>query len=169
MAKESRFERALNRNLSEVTHAILNMTVLHGIGNQSGFTFKNYCRMALEGDLIVRLIRILDTHRDSAGFFYLYRCRKKRVEEFAKQKGIDLRGIENVANRLTPVRNKSLAHIDREGVFNRAEIWKEAGFKWPEIDAILHNIRDILDSIHQQEFDCEWGIPELSNDFDVQG
>ena|ERR1700730_4216533 len=68
--------------------------------------------VALQSDLMIRLIRVLDRGADTASFWYLHRSGLPGIEE-----GIDMEFLKAFSMKLMKIRNKVFVHIDKQAVF----------------------------------------------------
>lgn len=158
-----RFYCALFRNLNEIRTAILERRALIGLesaGSKHGLDFFSLSHLALYNDMIGRAIRVLDKDPASATFWYLHRCDRKTMDDFAKEKGYDLNALDILADDLKKIRNKTHFHIDKkEGLFPR-KVWQEADIPHKDFGRALEQVFDILQHVRRVHVGKELAMPE---------
>jgi hypothetical protein len=112
--------------------------------------------VALQSDLMIRLIRVLDRGSDTASFWYLHRSGLRGVEE-----GIDMKFLRVFSMKLTTIRNKVFVHIDKDGVFAPEKYYGEAGITDRDIARAIEQVRTVLSRIRS-------GYGETAGSFDNQ-
>jgi hypothetical protein len=100
---------------------------------------------ALQADLQIRLIRILDESRDTSSFWYLCRCEPRKVAL-----NIDLAKLRKFSARLKKVRDKVFVHIDKAAVFDPRAIYEEADIKGSEIVETVENVWRVLNRLYKE-------------------
>lgn len=159
----NRYERALSRNIDELARAILERRAMAGMEAANSLHSVDFFRLAYDAmfnDMIAHAIKVLDKNTDSSTFWYLYRCKKKEVDIFAKQYEIDLHGLENLGEKLTHIRNKTHFHIDKKCVFDPNKIWKDADIKGAELAKGVDSAYAILNHLYEAQFGQHFRLPD---------
>jgi hypothetical protein len=157
-----RFQKALNRNLYELSIAISMRNGLNELSKAAPklyWSFFAYSYIALYDGYLSHAIKVLDRHKDAASFLCIRNCEMKLVNSLLKKKGMSLPDINVLVDKLTHVRDKTLFHIDKHGVDNSAKIWEEADIKGILINSIVDNIWEILNDIHREKYGKEYISP----------
>lgn len=102
--------------------------------------------VAIQGDRLLRLIRIFEDSTKTASFWYLHRCEPKRL------KNLDIDRLRDFSGRLKTVRDLTFVHIDKKGISDAAAIWRAAGFTEPEIRDVIETVGRALDDLWIEEF-----------------
>ena|SRR5579863_856832 len=102
--------------------------------------------IAIQGDRLLRLIRIFEDTTQTASFWYLHRCEPKRLEN------LDIERLRDFSGRLKTVRDLTFVHIDKKGISDPAAIWREAGFTEVEIREVIDAVRRALNDLWIEEF-----------------
>jgi len=160
---QTRYERALSRNLDELARAILERRAMVGMEAAESYHAVDFFRLAYDAmfnDMFAHAIKVLDQNSDSSTFWYLYRCKKKEVEKFASTTNIDLTNLESLGKKLTHVRNKTHFHIDRKGVFDPKKVWNEANITGIELAKGIDAAYEILDHLYKTHFGHPFRIPK---------
>lgn len=107
VAKVTRYDAALERNLAETSNAVLKRRALiglHSADSSHGLDFFQVAAHALYNDLIAHSVRVLDRHPDAASLWYLLRCDEASVRSEARSLGVDLDALGTLADKLTESR-----------------------------------------------------------------
>ncbi len=158
-----RFYRALFRNLNEIRTALLQRQALIGIAaakSKHKLDFFTLSHDALFNDMIAHAIKVLDKNQDSATFWYLYNCDPKTIDSFFKDKTYGLKTLEDMADKLIHVRNKTHFHIDKKGVLNPKAIWSEAEINGDDFGKILKHVFDTLQYLRKVHLGKELAMPD---------
>jgi len=151
------YRSALNRNLNEVRTAwfewrtLLAIESVHHPFPEASFFYITHA--ALFNCAMGHLMKVLDHHKDSASFWFIY---KQKQQEIDAQKGNKERieRLEHLSkpDRLKHIRDKTHFHIDKKAVLDPRQIWNNAGISSKEVnDALLDMIR-ILQTLCKKEF-----------------
>jgi hypothetical protein len=122
---------------------------------------------ALQSDVMIRLIRILDFHRTAASFWYLDRCDSRKVGE-----GADIPKLRGLAKRLARVRHKVFVHIDRKMGFDPQKVYKDANLKGAETRWAIILLGEVLNRLYTEQHGKPYQpwisttLDELSQDFE---
>ena len=129
------FRKALDRLMREIDNlraeqaAIVAYQELQPPKNR----FLTVAFVALQGDRLLRLIRIFEDSAESASFWYLHRCAPQRM------KNLDIERLRDLSSKLKTVRNLTFVHLDKKGIFNAAAIWQEAGIRDSDVIHAMEN------------------------------
>src|SRR6476646_11550330 len=115
-----RYTKAIERNLAELQRAILNRTTLLGLEKARGVTslFLKLCYFALFNDYIAHCIKVFESGRQAASFWYIYRSNQKPIDAFVKKAKLDMSLLEDVSAKLKHIRDQTHFHIDSRGVLD---------------------------------------------------
>ncbi|MDA8174450.1 MAG: hypothetical protein M0018_07665 [Nitrospiraceae bacterium] len=158
-----RFERALLRNLNELGRAILERRAMVGMEAAESSHTVDFFRLAYDAmfnDMCSHAIKVFDKNPCSSTFWYLYRCEKKAVEQFAEDHKFQFSLLETLGNKLTHVRNKTHFHIDKKDVFNPEKVWREAAISGRELALGIDSAYAILAHLHQVRFGRPFNLPK---------
>ena len=124
-----RFNSALDRNIAETSNAILKRRALIGIFNSQsahGLDFFRVAEHALYNDLLAHAMRVFDTNKGAASFWYLEKCDHAKFIVAAVESKVDLEALRAITKKLRRIRNKTHFHIDKEAVTNPKLVWSLA-------------------------------------------
>ena len=108
--------------------------------------------IAIQGDRLLRLIRIFENSNDTASFWYLHRCEPKRL------KNLNIERLQDFSGRLKTIRDPAFVHNDKKGISEAAAIWRAAAFTETEIRDVIETVRRALNDLWIEEF----GKPPIS-------
>jgi hypothetical protein len=154
-----RYKKAIERNLAELQWAIIHRTTLQGI-EAARPVYKYFLHSAYNGlfnAYIAHCIKVFEQNSGAASFWYIYKTNEKRVNDFAKAKGIDLAPVVAVTPKLKHIRDKTHFHIDCDGVLDPKEIWAQAGMRGKELFEAVDAVWGILTHLQQL-----LGLPEVN-------
>jgi hypothetical protein len=141
-----RFRRSLLRLLRELQSARHVAAAIQAMeGAESSNLFIITAALALEADLKLRLIRILEDSNETSSFWYLHRCEPKAIAA-----EIDIGAFRHFSDRLKKVRDKVIVHIDKQAVFDPEAIYESVDIKWREIFAVLENLWRCLNKLYEK-------------------
>lgn len=155
MKTKDRYSRSLIRNLHELKFLISKRNAVNILVveiPEFGLSFFRYAYYSLKNDLIAHGIKILDKHIDSASFWYLYRCKKNRINKYLADKKFSIDEIEKLSQKLKTVRDKTHFHIDKDGVFDPDKIWEIAGITGNEFNLVFDFLWELLKNLHISQF-----------------
>lgn len=152
---DSKYQRALSRNLNEVRDAWFELRTLfaidfahHPFPNASFF---HVVRRALFSSSIGHLLKLLDRHKDATSFWYIYKFKKAEIEAQPANKE-RIKKLEDLAKPLRYIRDKTHFHIDGRFVGEPQKVWDKANVTYKEIhDALLDMLR-ILQPLLKNEY-----------------
>jgi len=136
--KSQRYERAIERNLAELQRAILNRTTLLGLEDAGiSHLFLKLAYYALFNDYIAHCIKVFETRKQAASFWYIYRTNQKPIDACAHREKISVKALEKVSEKLQHIRDKTHFHIDTTGVIDPKAVWHQAGLTGKELSAAV--------------------------------
>lgn len=154
---DNKYQKALNRNLNEVRDAWFEWRSLLAMeGVQYPYpesSFFDVAHKAIFNCAMGHLMKVLDTHKDCASFWYIYKEKKEIIENLhgAAERIESLEKLSK-AERLKHIRDKTHFHIDKQAVMDSRQVWREANLTSKEIyDAVL-NLIYILQPLYRDEF-----------------
>lgn len=147
----SRYNRAIERNLSELQRAILNRTTLVGIEQAGGITslFLQLSYYALFNDYVGHCIKVFEQSKQAASFWYIYRTNQLPVDKFAEREGIKIALLEEVSTKLKHIRNKTHFHIDVAGVLDAQAVWRDSKLTGKELSLAVDSAWKLLSHLQQ--------------------
>jgi hypothetical protein len=167
MVNNARYKRALKRNLYEARNALSSMNAYNRITNlkrKTSWSFFTWAIMALKNDMYRLTILILDEHRDSASFWYLFRCKEKEICNYLNTTKNSLDDLKKLSSKFNQVRDKTFFHIDRDAVFNPDRVWQHADIKGDFYIRTMYSLWDILRHLYKTEHNDDF--PEFLYDGD---
>jgi hypothetical protein len=161
MKQSERLQRALERNLHELSRAIVERKAMVGIEtaeSSHGVDFFRIAYDAMFNDMIGHAIKVLDRNGQSTSFWYVYRCEQHGIDRYIKDKGYDINRYQNMADKLKKVRDKTHFHIDRDAVRRPDDIWNEANIKGSELKQVIEELWDILRHVFKERLSREFPV-----------
>ncbi len=155
MELKNRYRRSLIRNLHELKFLISKRNAANALVAEIptfGLSFFRYAYYALKNDLIAHGIKILDKHKDSVSFWYLYCCKKDEIDKYLANNNFSIDKIEELSKKLKTVRDKTHFHIDKDGVFDPDKIWESAGITGNEFNLVFDFLWELLNNLHISQF-----------------
>ena len=161
-----RYERAIERNLAELQRAILNRTTLLGL-EDTGVSqlFLKLTYYALFNDYIAHCIKVFETRKQAASFWYIYRTNQKPIDACARRRKVSIKTLETVSEKLQHIRDKTHFHIDEAGVLDAKAVWREADLKGKELSWAVDAAWNILTDLQQSLKLSEVLLPEYDRAF----
>ncbi|MFZ3072359.1 MAG: hypothetical protein WA162_03875 [Thermodesulfobacteriota bacterium] len=154
---DNKYQMILNRNLNEVRDAWFEWRSLMAIESvQHPFpdsTFFDIIHSALFNCAIGHLMKVLDQHKDSASFWYIYNYKQPEIN--AQPRNTErLKKLKHLASpdRLKHIRDKTHFHIDKNAVVDPKQVWRNAGITSKEIYSALLDMIAILQPLFKKEF-----------------
>lgn len=146
--KSQRYEQVIERNLAELQRAILNRTTLFGLEDAGiRHLFLKLAYYALFNDYIAHCIKVFETRKQAASFWYIYRTNQKPIDTCARREKISVKALEKVSEKLQHIRDKTHFHIDTTGVIDPKAVRHQAGLTGKElsaaVDAACHLLTDL--------------------------
>jgi len=158
-----RFERALVRNLDELVRGILcyrTLSAIEPVTDERGLDFIQLAYWALFNDMLAHSMRVLDKHKRSASFWFIYKAAKLEIDGIAKSENINFQCLTSMSEALKHIRDKTLFHIDRDAVVVPKLIWRDAGIKGPELKSVLDDIYIILNCVYKETYKRDFWLPD---------
>jgi hypothetical protein len=153
--------RAIERNLAELQRAILNRTTLVGLEDAGvSHLFLKLAYYALFSDYVAHCIKVFETRKQAASFWYIYRTNRKPIDAFARRNKISIKALETVSEKLKHIREKTHFHIDETGALDPKAVWHEADLKGKELSRAVDSAWDILTELQQSLKLPEVTLPE---------
>jgi len=156
-----RFDDTLQRLLPETYNLMSVQAALEALKDSHTGVILAQSFSALMGDRLVRLIRILENSDRTATFWYLYNCEPANVS-----KGIDIRRLQDLSEKLRLVRNKTLFHIDKDHVGDSEAVYKQANIIANEVIWAMETIWCVLNRLYAERTGQPWGP---ANGIDLSG
>lgn len=147
MAEHIRLEDALKRVLMELNNSILKRrpyNALIGLGSAHGLDFFRICSAALQNEIYAGIHRAFDKHENAVSFWYIRNIARRRLEEAARQAGISIAKIEQIADKLKPIRDQVHFHVDRRTLGDGSIPWRQAGISGDELIWLAATAHEVL-------------------------
>jgi hypothetical protein len=163
-AHRARFEATVERLIREL-HCLRRVFAAMSAaqGEYSSNLFMHVAGPALQTEMFLRLIRILEA-RKAASFWFLYRCEPPRIAE-----GIDIAKLQDFSDRLKLIRDKVFVHIDKDAVFDPQKAYQDAAISMSEIHDVIETLWTVIDRLYLEQYGRPFtNRPESSLDSIVQ-
>lgn len=153
---DTRFKRTVERIGAETFwlhtyhNAICGMKV-----DAIGLDFFRVSLNALKDARLIRLIRILEDDSQTASFWYLHKSNEKLIKTIAKICDFDINWARGISEKFVSIRNKTFVHIDKEGVFDPQQYYKNAGITHNDIENIIEGLWCLMQKLHIEVFGSE--------------
>jgi len=168
---ETRYQRALKRNIDETGRAILERKAMIGLEVADTYHSMDFIGLsydALFNDMIAHAIKVLENRKGDASFWYIYNCQKDRVDNFVQQKSIDFAKLQSLTEKLKHIRDKTHFHIDRDAVKAPEKVWDDAGVKGSELARGIDDLWVILNYLYKIEFKMNFPCPDYNGNDAIQ-
>lgn len=162
-----RYERALRRNLFELRYALSERNAINALVEVAPVTrwsYFSYADIAISNDMLSHAMKILDTHKDSVSFWFLYKYKKEEINEYLEDLDLSLSELEKMTTDLKFIRDKTHFHIDRKGVFDPAKVWEEAGITGNFFNKIFEGLWEVLNRLHESQHGQRFEQPIYDGD-----
>lgn len=145
--------RTVERNFIEIANAIQKRQALVAVeeytqrnGNIyfSGTSFLELAFRALFNDTIAHAIKVLDFNKKSATFWYILKNRQEQIASLKSYSQEKILFLQDLGQKLKPIRDKTHFHIDKQGVLDPEKIWQEAGISGDKLGKGLEYLFDML-------------------------
>ena len=163
MNTETRYCKALIRNLNEAGRAILERRAMVGLEKANTYHDMDFIRLAYDAlfnDMIGHAIKLFEDTSRVASFWYIKRCKGKEISDFVNKNNIDLGKIDTIRDSLKHIRNKTHFHIDRDAVKNAKHIWKQAKITGRQLADAIDCAWMVLDYLYTLETGQKFSMPE---------
>jgi hypothetical protein len=108
-------------------------------GGSTANLFLQGAGAALQSDLMIRLIRVLDLDSRTSSFWCLHRCGM-----FDAGDGIDFTKLKNLSKKLKGPRDKVFVHIDKDAVFEPQKHYEDANIQDTDIAHAIDEVWAVL-------------------------
>jgi hypothetical protein len=154
----SRNEKAIHRNLVELQRAIANRDLLIAIENSGALhsVVTDLIYWGLFNDYIAHCLKVFDTHKDVASYWYIERTNQKPLGQIAKKFGVDIKQFVPLSVQLKHIRDKTHFHIDKQAVHNPRDVWTTGGISGKELAKAVDDCWTIL-----TELSVSLGLPTI--------
>jgi hypothetical protein len=109
-----------------------------------GLNFFRVAAAALQNDLYAGAHRALETHQDSASFWYIRNIAPEVIDKAAAQSSISIAEIERLARKLKPIRDQVHAHVDRSAIDDPGKAWREADLTGNDFIWLTESAHEVL-------------------------
>jgi hypothetical protein len=157
-----RYGRSLTRLLHELRWAISERNAYNElclVAPETSWGFFSYASIALKNDMCAHAIKVLDQHREASSFWYVCRCKKECVESELRRENLSVTEIQDLADKMKMVRDKTHFHIDKGRVFSPEGVWKEANIKGGEFNKVIDGLWSVLNSLYVKHFGKPFSQP----------
>jgi len=147
-----RIIRTVRRLLQELAWVRIEGIALRELekGHSIGLDFFRVAHTALRGDRLLRLVRIFEDRRDVASFWYVYRCRSKAIRPILERSDVTVRSLQSLSTKLKLIRDKTFVHIDKDGVWDPAQLYRAAGVKGKEVHQAVNAVWRALRKLERE-------------------
>ncbi|MFH1776914.1 MAG: hypothetical protein ABH952_05080 [Candidatus Omnitrophota bacterium] len=164
MQENDKYKKAIERNLFEITHALLEYKALAAFDKYrinkhvatKGENFFTISFRALHNDMIAHAIKVLDKNVDSATFWHIFDKDTKTIEELENFSQEKLKILNDLAEKLKILRDKTHFHIDKNGVLEPDKVWERADIKGKDLGEGLVFLFSILNELYRKVFGKEF-------------
>ena len=153
-ADKTRYDRAVQRVTAEAFWLFTEQTALRALNSVTshGLDFFRVAFTGLLGDRLLRLVRVFEQDLQVASFWYLVRCNRKAVEEAVTQASGSMEQLQEFSARLKLIRDKTFVHIDKQAVFDPAQIYEEAGISNSDVDKTIRVLWGTMPTLYRLTF-----------------
>jgi len=121
-----------------------------------GLDFFRIAYTGIQGDWLIRLVRVLEPDGDVASWWYLDRTIPRDVQEALAPTGVDRSELESLAQRIRAIRNKVFVHIDKHGVFEPDAVYEKANITGQETERTIEALWVAINKLHRKAFEKEY-------------
>lgn len=148
---QARFLRALERFLREMVLLRYQQTALKMLNGRYsvGADFFSIAQRGIYGDRLIRLVRLLEDDTDVASFWYLNRCAPCAVSDCLARSGCTLDEIADLSARVKGIRDRVFVHIDKKGLFNPEQIYRDANIEGSQIERVINGLWLSLNTLYE--------------------
>ena len=160
---QSRYRKALYRNLNEAGRAILERRAMVGLEKANTYHSMDFIRIAYDAifnDMIAHAIKLFEDNSRVASFWYIKRCKEKDIVNFITQKRIDISKLEKINDSLKYIRDKTHFHIDKDAVKDSKKIWNKAKVTGRELAEAIDIAWKIMDHLYELDMGNKFSLPE---------
>ena len=151
---EERFKRTVVRIGGEAFWLRTYQAAINGMQGVEavGLDFFRVSLNALKDARLIRLIRVLEDNSRTASFWYLHRHNGPLIEDAARKVRLDLTELKQIARRIRGIRDKTFVHIDKDGVFDPQQYYKDAGLTNEQVADICDRLYETMKVVHVAVF-----------------
>ena len=124
-----RHSRGLTRNIHEVRSLLSERNAINKLIElypSPGYDFFRFSYYALYNDMIAHAIKVLDQHKDSSSFWFIYGSHQEKIDQILAEHNCSIGDIELLSSKLKNIRDKTHFHIDQRAVIDPKKVWKDA-------------------------------------------
>ncbi len=114
-------------------------------------SFYTYAKMSLYWDSINRSSKVLDNHRDSKAFWFLYQKKQKLIDDYISINELKFEDIDNYTKKFKTIRDKHLCHIDKKSINNPDEIFLSADIHPGPFNKFIKQFLELLIYLYERE------------------
>ncbi len=156
--EEDKYKRVLNRLLNETRDGWFEWRSLFAINSiQHPFpesSFFEIAHSALYNCALAHLMKILDKHKHSSTFWYIYKLKKIEIDaNLANKKRIEHLEDLSTNDKLKHIRDKTHFHIDSNAVLATKDVWRKADITLNDIMTAFVMLIAILQPLHKEIYD----------------
>jgi hypothetical protein len=156
----------IQRNLAELQRAILDRTTLLGLEDAGvSHMFLTLTYYALFNDYVAHCIKVFEKSRHAASFWDIHHRHKHSIEAIARSKGVNLKHLETVTEKLKKIRNKTHFHIDIAGVLDAKAVWWKAGLTGRQLSTAVDGAWEILNDLQRSLGGSGLSLPAYDRNF----
>lgn len=146
MSPNKRYRDAVAANIDHLQRAQMAWICIQGFeaAGTPNHLFAKLCFNALFNDYVSKCAKVFETGRQAASLWYIERT-DARI--FLAELDGDAKSIEemrDIAFRLKHLRDRELMHIDKDGVLDRAQVWRSAEIDPKKLQLILKDALRVL-------------------------
>jgi len=150
-----RISRTINRCAHELMKFMNQTTALKNLLKHDQPMSSNFFRVvyySLYDSRILHLIKVLDEHRDSVGFWYLYKFLKPEIKGFCESENLKIDDLELLTKKLKHIRDKTHFHIGKKEVVDPGQVWKDASLTGDFINNTGEGLFKIIMLLFEHKF-----------------
>lgn len=167
MKQNPRLETALRRALMELNNCILKRRAFNKLISLKAYHGLNFFRVAaaaLQNDIYAGAHRALESHKDSASFWYIQNIAPDLFSQAAEKADVPIEKIERLAGKLKPIRDQVHSHVDRGALDDPDKPWKEAEITGNEFIWLTESAHEVLRQGMLQLTGQDLPVPEYFGD-----
>jgi hypothetical protein len=158
---------ALKKVLLELNNCILKRRAYNkfiSLNTAHSLDFFRICAYALQNDLYAGAHRAFDTHKDATSFWYIKNVAPKEFAKAASESGIEIKDLEDLGEKLKPIRDRVHFHVDRRDLMEPTKAWEDANLTGNEFISLTENAHEILRIMYLDLTGQDRAIPEYFGD-----
>jgi len=159
----TRYEKAIKRNLNELSHAILErkaLIALHDVDSAHAWDFFRIAGNALFNDMISHAIKVFEDSSGATSFWYIERADQAAMNRAAQAIGVAISDLKTLCAGLQHIRDKTHFHIDKGAVFNPQKVWNDAGVTGDDLGVLLDSASRVLIQLYKQKTGKDYATPD---------